>query len=85
MQGEYLKFELFSSTGLTDIYRIYSKLDMHHPLGLIKWFGAWRKYVFYPSEETCFDIGCLGEICAFINTLMAARVAKRKSKVRKAT
>ena len=26
-------------------------------LGHIKWYGAWRQYVFYPEEKTLFNIG----------------------------
>lgn len=34
-------------------------------LGEIRWFGAWRKYCFYPTSGTIFDKGCLREIADF--------------------
>jgi hypothetical protein len=34
------------------------------PLGVIKWYGAWRKYVFFPDYDTLFDTNCLLEIAA---------------------
>lgn len=34
-------------------------------LGDIRWFGAWRKYCFYPVNGTIFDKGCLRDIANF--------------------
>lgn len=34
-------------------------------LGSIRWFGAWRKYCFYPSAGTIFDKSCLRDIADF--------------------
>lgn len=35
-------------------------------VGIIKWFGKWRKYAFFPEAETCFEEVCLREIAEFI-------------------
>jgi len=34
-------------------------------LGSISFFGRWRKYCFYPNENTLFDYLCLNEISGF--------------------
>jgi hypothetical protein len=34
-------------------------------LGEIRWYGAWRKYCFYPGAEVLFDEKCLREIADF--------------------
>lgn len=47
-------------------------------LGFIKWYGAWRKYVFFSSEETIFESTCLQDIIAFIKQLMDERKVKKK-------
>ena len=36
-------------------------------LGEIKWFGAWRKFCFYPSSDTVWDNKCLQELVNFLN------------------
>jgi hypothetical protein len=35
-------------------------------LGRISWWGAWRCYAFFPSEETLFEHKCLRDIADFI-------------------
>lgn len=42
-------------------------------LGEINWYAPWRRYVFLPNANTLFDAGCLREIVAFLDRLMAAR------------
>lgn len=31
-------------------------------LGQLRFYGAWRKYCFFPDENTVFDSACLDEI-----------------------
>lgn len=50
----------------TAIYWIHSKKDANIILGEIKWFGAWRKYCFFPGENTIFDNKCLNFILEFL-------------------
>ncbi len=35
-------------------------------IGIIKWFPAWRKYAFFPSENSIFEQDCLRNISDFI-------------------
>jgi len=37
-------------------------------LGQVKFHGAWRKYCFFPSQETLYDPGCLRVIADFCET-----------------
>lgn len=48
----------------SDIYSIRS-LD-GDLLGYIKWFPSWRKYVFYPYQNTVYEETCLREVAEFI-------------------
>lgn len=79
--SEYLNFvQLQARPGMkTQIWGIESK-SSGNLLGMIQWYGAWRQYVFYPSENTLFNTGCLSEIREFIWRLMEAwrneRIAK---------
>ena len=42
-----------------------------HCLGLIKFSGAWRQYVFEPDQETMWSAGCLEEIAKFLKEVNA--------------
>lgn len=61
----------------TDVYRIHAK-DGNVLLGEVKWFGAWRKYAFYPATCTVFETDCLTDIVKFINRLMNERKAQKQ-------
>ena len=39
------------------VYRIISK--NYYEIGVIKWYGAWRKYCFFPNGDTVWDTNCL--------------------------
>jgi len=41
------------------------KYGLAHLLGLIKFNGAWRQYIFYPEANTIWSAGCKEEICKF--------------------
>jgi len=58
-----------SDSGKTTIWYVYSTFVTHagETLGRVAWYGPWRKYVFYPSEGTLFDPGCLTEIATFLS------------------
>jgi len=35
-------------------------------IGTIKWYGAWRKYCFFPKDKTVWEEDCLRDIANFI-------------------
>ena len=56
-----------SVTGKTRIMSVFAKDDPipKCPLGVIKWFGRWRCYAFFPSPGTVFERRCLRDIATF--------------------
>jgi len=48
-------------------------------LGVIQWWGAWRKYAFFPGDATLYEPTCLRDIAAFIDERMAQRRAGKRS------
>lgn len=42
-------------------------------LGTIRWHGAWRRYCFFPADDTLFDTECLFEIRERMWKLMEQR------------
>ena len=71
-RNHYLKFELVEQKPKTMIYSVLSVVS-NELLGHIKWHNSWRKYVFFPLENTIFDSSCLTEIRDFIDFLMKKR------------
>jgi hypothetical protein len=39
-------------------------------LGVIKWYGPWRQYCFYPEPGCVFNSDCLRDIAGFCFKLM---------------
>lgn len=39
-------------------------------LGVIKWFGRWRQFCFFPWDDCVFSKGCLADIGDFIEKAM---------------
>ena len=72
--SSYLKFDLLEQKTKTAVYLVSSSFN-GEALGRISWHGAWRRYGFYPIDDTVFDSACLGEIREFIDTLMKEREA----------
>jgi hypothetical protein len=60
-----------SSSGKTQVWRVES----HHGdlLGIVRWFGRWRQYTFWPSSDTIYSPGCLRDVAAFLDALMTER------------
>jgi hypothetical protein len=55
--------------------KIISIVNIHHDevIGEIKWFGRWRQYCFYPSDNTIWNTGCLEDVYEVIKNLMNER------------
>lgn len=69
----------------TNSYKIFKVMnaprfyDGEEYLGIIKWYGAFRQYVFYPDKDTMWSKGCLELINRFLD-----KVNKRhRNKLRK--
>ena len=49
-------------------------------LGLVKWWGAWRCYCFFPAAETLYEKVCLREIADFCEQATVRHREQRKTK-----
>ena len=38
------------------------------PLGVVRWYGGWRRYCFLPDELTVYEQDCLRDIANFCET-----------------
>lgn len=55
-----------SKTGLTKIWHVVNPTRYDDQLGVIRWAGNWRKYVFEQSGTVYYDWDCLRVIADFI-------------------
>ncbi len=69
-ESEYLLFRLQgkSESGKTLIYAVVAKGNFTS-LGLIKWYGPWRQYCFFPAGPAVYSGGCLEDIQDFMANL----------------
>jgi len=72
----YVRFELLEKKKKTNVYLVVSK-SSGASLGRIRWYFAWRQYVFEPFAETVWSRGCMEEVREFIKELMDARKGKK--------
>lgn len=64
-------FSCNSKSGKTKIYKIMS--DYGGFIGEIKWYAQWRKYAFYPQNNTVYEQDCLKDIAQFLEELKEER------------
>lgn len=68
----YIEFELIKNNPKTKVYSVKS-IRGSVSLGVVSWFGKWRRYAFFPEEDTVFDSNCLEDIKNFMDNLMKER------------
>ena len=68
----WFRFDGMSLSGKTKLFSVMTKGD-DESLGTIRWYGHWRKYVFYPHVMTIYEQDCLRDIAAFLDELIQER------------
>lgn len=68
-ESKYMVIERDGGTTKTHRLSVKSK-SQGDTLGVIKWYGPWRGYCFYPSYGTIFSVGCLIDLVSYIEKLM---------------
>ena len=71
-----MKAVLAETKPKTNVYLIQTKSG-DVDLGVIKWYGPWRQYTFFPDDNTIFSKGCMSDINLFIEELMNQRKIKK--------
>ena len=57
-------------TGKTSIYEVRTKDAEPKVIGHIKWFGQWRKYALFPTNDSVFEPECLEDLADLLRKLM---------------
>ena len=78
--SKFLTFIKNFAPGKTLIFRVTNSKS-GEVIGTIKWATNFRKYAFWPHDETYYDAGCLKDIADFITKLMDERKKQRQAKL----
>ena len=62
---QYMTFALVGKTAKTNIWAVNNRSSGGR-LGMVKWYGPWRQYCFFPEPDTVFNKGCLTIIMGFM-------------------
>ena len=54
-----------SRSGKTRIWYVRTR-DNLTVIGMIRWYGRWRRYVYEPAPHTVYEQECLRDIASFI-------------------
>lgn len=73
-QLKHLEFILVgkSESGKTNLWEVKNK-TLNYEIGMIKWAGNFRKYAFYPKNDTMYDSNCLHAIADFLTQVTKDR------------
>lgn len=70
--SEFIKFLPMgmSPSGKTRVWHVVNVIRPETPdrIGIVKWHGAWRKYIYLSPPESFYDHDCLRMIADFIET-----------------
>jgi len=76
MDPRYIKIYLLAELGKTGLWAVDAK-EGGVKLGVICWFGRWRKFAFYPENDTLYEATCLRDIADACEEMTLAQKAKR--------
>jgi hypothetical protein len=63
-----------SASGKTDVWTVRPN-EADEVIGVISWFGRWRRYAFFPANNTVFEQDCLRDIANFCEHATKARMS----------
>jgi hypothetical protein len=69
---QYIRMEKIRDLPKTSVWEVQNKSG-EYSIGIIKWNPGWRQYCLFPDATTVFSIGCLKDICDFINEFKGTR------------
>ena len=65
IDGKYIRFVAGPPKAKTLTWFVINK-DSEQAIGEIKWYGAWRRYSFFPFTDTVYEMTCLDDIAEFL-------------------
>jgi len=62
---KYIHFQFIEKNPKTEVWYCRNKKS-DALLGVVRWYGSWRQYCFFPVSGTVYSSGCLEDIADFI-------------------
>ncbi len=66
---EFIEFLEFAAKPKTKVWQCVSTKKHRAVLGGVQWYGPWRQYCFFPSNDTIFNEQCLDDIAEFLHNV----------------
>lgn len=76
--SKWIEFKETIAPGSTKRFHVVTK-DNGAIIAMIKWYPSWRKYSFFPYQNTVFETQCLKDIVSFIDSLMLERKLQKQN------
>ena len=77
---KWIRFDQRVSGGKTKVFTCFNK-ENYNELGTVKWYGAFRKYAFFPENNIVFETQCLRDIASFLDKLMLERKIEKQNSI----
>ena len=68
LKYEYIEFLFIQKLQKTKVYECHN-IKSGHPLGVVKWYPAWRRYCYFPTHEAVYSASCLDDISDFLKQI----------------
>jgi len=75
---KWIEFIQIPSIGVTKVFKCMNS-EYGSFLGTVKWYGAFRKYSFFPNDNIVFETQCLKDIANFLDCLMIERKIQKQN------
>lgn len=63
--AKWIEFILSYKGEKTSVWFV-SNAETKEKIGYVKWYGPWRKYCYFPIDQTVYEQDCLRDIANFI-------------------
>lgn len=63
---KYIHFVLTAQKPKTSVWSCRNNRSGEE-LGVIKWYGPWRQYCYFPTVQAVYSAGCLDDIARFLD------------------
>lgn len=68
---QFLHFMISQEKTKTSVWSCFTRHG--DELGTVKWYGAWRQYCYFPTQQAVYSAGCMDDIADFCRQLNQAQ------------